>query len=152
MDPALTTTQLNELYQSYTTNLVNTYCPEKEITFRPNDKPYVNEKMKQIKRQTMREYEKHGKSNKYFELKQTFENKMISEAEKYKTKIVEEVVNGNRGSAYSALRKLGERPGVSNLTESIKQSNLPRSKINIFQTFLTLAANTHCISCYLRYF
>ena len=37
MDPALTTTQLTELYQSYTTNLVNTYCPEKEITFHPND-------------------------------------------------------------------------------------------------------------------
>ena len=114
MDPALSSTQLTECYQSYTTSLVDHYCPKKVISFRPTDKPYITENMKQIKRQTMREYEKHGKSQKYFNLKQSFENKMQSEAGKYKNKVIEEVVNGNRGSTYAALRKLGERPGENN--------------------------------------
>ena len=49
MDPTLSSTQLTELYQSYTTELIDHHCPEKVISFRPSDKPFITENMKQIK-------------------------------------------------------------------------------------------------------
>ena len=42
-----------------------------------------------------------------------FLKKLESEVSKYTVKVLEDVRNGNRSSAYSALRKLGVRPGDS---------------------------------------
>ena len=39
---------------------------------------------------------------------------MRNQAFKYKQKVLEEVKSGDRGCAYSALRKLGTRPGDNN--------------------------------------
>ena len=77
----------------------------------PNQKPFINEEMKILKRRILREYEKRGKSSRYFELKKSFNDKYKNEASKYKNKILEEMKTGNRTSVYSALRKLGARPG-----------------------------------------
>jgi len=79
----------------------------KEILTTADHKPYVTEDMKLLKRSIMREYEKHGKSSKYFKLKGAFTQKLHKEVEKYRLKIETEVRNGDRSSAYSALRKLG---------------------------------------------
>ena len=92
---------------------MNIYCPEKEVFARPLDSPFVNESMKVIKRSFMREYEKRGKSKKYLELKCSFEQKKKNEVKKYIDKIFDDVKNGNRNCTYSALRKLGVRPGES---------------------------------------
>ena len=46
----------------------------------------------------------------YFRAQEEFEAKLKSEAIKYKDKIVQEVINGKRGSGYSAIRKLGDGP------------------------------------------
>ena len=62
----------------------------------------------------MREYEKRGKSAKYEQLKAKFEKKMRNQALKYKQKVLEDVKNGDRACAYSALRKLGTRPVDNN--------------------------------------
>ena len=59
----------------------------------------------------MHEYEKNSKSQKYFELKTIYKKKIQSEAEKYKNKVIDEVMQGNRNNAYAALRKLVNRPG-----------------------------------------
>ena len=59
----------------------------------------------------MREYEWHGKSRIYFDLKGSFERKYQSQISKYNDKIIEDVKSGNRSCTYSALRKLGVRPG-----------------------------------------
>ena len=61
----------------------------------------------------MREYEKKGKSEKYFNLKELFQRKILDAANKYKQKIVASVVDGDRASTYKSLRKLGVRPGDS---------------------------------------
>ena len=66
---------------------------------------------KLVKRSISREYEKRGKSQKYHELKSIFRNKMKSEVIKYKAKIYDDIANGNRSCTYSALRRLGVRPG-----------------------------------------
>ena len=90
---------------------MNIFCPEKEVYARPQDSPFVNESMKVLKRSFMREYEKRGKSKRYFELKCSFDQKKKNEIKKYIDKIFDDVKNGNRNCTYSALRKLGVRPG-----------------------------------------
>ena len=89
----------------------NIFCPTKEVYSRPNELPWISENMKVLKRSYMRVYEKRGKTLKYFQLKDSFEKKMKSEISKYKAKIFDDVKNGNRNCVYSALRKLGVRPG-----------------------------------------
>ena len=111
MDPQLDPTSLTDLFEYYTGGVVDTFCPERSIFARPNDLPWITENLKVLKRKISREYEKRGKSQKYTDLKFTFQLKLENEAAKYKEKICEEVRSGNRNSAYSALRKLGVRPG-----------------------------------------
>ena len=113
MDPGLTSTQLTGLFQYYTEEILNLFCPKKQVFSRPDEKPFITEDMKLLKRRIMREYEKKYKSVKYHELKQLFQQKYETEISKYKEKIIDDVRNGDRSSTYSALRKLGVRPGES---------------------------------------
>ena len=113
MDPLSSLTVLTDAFEYYSSEIINIFCPEKNIYARPDSLPYVTESMKVLKRKIQREYEKKGKSRKYLKLKQLFSQKLISEGEKYKDKITEDVRSGNRSCAYSALRKLGARPGES---------------------------------------
>ena len=85
--------------------------PEKRIILSPDDKPWFNEQLRQLKRQRMRQYERFGKSEKYIELKLRFEEKLKVEMLKYMEKVMTEVTEGRRGSSYPALKKLGLRPG-----------------------------------------
>ena len=114
MNPELSPTELTELYEYYTGEILNTFCPEKKVFGKPDEPPWITENLKQLKRCIMREYEKNTKSIKYLELKSLFDKKMENEIQKYKNKIIEDVMNGNRSSTYSALRKLGVRPGEQN--------------------------------------
>ena len=111
MDPELSSTQLTELFQFYTGEILNTFCPQKQVLSRPDDDPFVTENMKILKRSILREYEKRGKSLKYFEMKNSFEQKVKLEVAKYKLKIFDDVKYGNCTSTDSALRKIGVRPG-----------------------------------------
>ena len=64
-----------------------------------------------LKQRRQREYTRHGRSEKYLEIKNIFEEKLKSEMVKYMEKIMLEVTEGKRGSSYPALKKLGARPG-----------------------------------------
>ena len=113
MDPKLSSTQLTELFEYYTGEVLNIHCPQTQVWSRPGDVPFVTEKMKVLKRVILREYEKRGKSEKYWELKSTFKQNYENEVRKYKEKIIDDVRNGSRNCSYSALHKLGVRPGDS---------------------------------------
>ena len=86
MDTTLSSTDLTELFQYFTGEVLNIFCPTKNVYARPNELPWVTENMKALKRARMTEYEKRGKSIKYFELKSLFEQKMKNEVMKYKIK------------------------------------------------------------------
>ena len=113
MDPKLSSTQLTELFEYYTGEVLNIHCPQTQVWSRPGDVPFVTEKMKVLKRVILREYEKRGKSEKYWKLKSTFKQNYENEVRKYKEKIIDDVRNGSRNCSYSALHKLGVRPGDS---------------------------------------
>ena len=59
----------------------------------------------------MREYCRHGKSDRYNELKDKFKTKQDDAINHYTNKIINEVTEGKRSSIYKALRKLGVRRG-----------------------------------------
>ena len=93
-----------------TTKLSDIHFPLKRITISPYDKPYITEELKKIRRRRQRIYQKEGRSVSYLRVKSEFDSKLEDELSKFKNKIHEEVANGKRGSSYSAIRKLGNRP------------------------------------------
>ena len=99
------------VFQSELTEIVHKTFPEKTITISEFDQPFFTEKLRKLRRLSQREYCKRGKSQKYFQLKEDFEKLKADEIIKYKTKIIDEVATGKRGSIYPALKKLGIRPG-----------------------------------------
>ena len=98
-------------FQDTMKTLVENSFSEKQITIKSDDKPYFKENLRRLKRQRQREYYKHGRSMKYLELKEKFEEKLKIEKLKYIQKVCSEVVEGSRGSKYPALQRLGFRPG-----------------------------------------
>jgi len=85
----------------------------KQIIIKANDLPYFTEELRKLKRQRLRVYNKEGKSAKYVELQNIFQQKLKVQLNKYKEKLLTEVQEGKRGSVYPALRKLGLRPGIN---------------------------------------
>ena len=75
MNPELPPTHLTELFEYYTGEVVDIFCPQKQVFSRPDECPFITESMKVMKRNIMREYEKRGKSAKYSELKVSFKQK-----------------------------------------------------------------------------
>ena len=101
-------TDLVQMFQDHSSSLINLYFPLKTVNISAYDQPYFNERLRSMRRHRQREYRKHGKSEKYFEIKLKFKEAMKNEALKYKEKIISEVVEGKRGSAYKAIQKLGD--------------------------------------------
>ena len=120
MDPTLTSSELTDVFESYTNKLVDIYFPTKEIRLKCDDKPYITEMIKANKRRLMREYEKNGKSLKYLNLKKSIDEDMERAVAKYKEKIIDDVKNGTKTSTYKALRRLGVRPGDDSSSDVFK--------------------------------
>ena len=106
-----TTTQMVEKLQIMLEALMTSTFPEKTITIYPDDKPWFTEKLRKLKRERQRLYRKGGKNEKYLECKEKFYELVKSEISKYKDKLITEVKEGKRGSAYKGLRKIGQKPG-----------------------------------------
>ena len=96
--------------ESTSTQLLTDTFPEKKITIFSDDKPWFNEELRLLKRQRLREYEKHGKSNKYCEMLVQYTSKVNIAINKYKGKLKDQVVTGKRGSAYPAPKRMAARP------------------------------------------
>ena len=100
-----------EIFENTLAELVSSTFPEKIIHIYPDDKPWFTEKLRQLKRQRQRLYSKGGRSQKYLACQKQFDELSKIEISKYREKIITEVKDGKRGSAYAGLRKLGRRPG-----------------------------------------
>ena len=88
------------------------------VSVGPTDLPYFTEQLRSLKRTRLRAYTRHGRrSPEYLQAKNAFDVKLQAEAIKYRKKVIQEVQDGTRGSAYSAIRKLGRRPGENGRQE-----------------------------------
>ena len=102
--------QMVSTYQKLTNDLVAASFPEKKVIVYEDDKPWYNEKLRELKRQRLREYTKHGKSVKYAQLHRAYIEQKKDAIDKHKEKVKCEVVEGKRGSVYPFIKKLGSRP------------------------------------------
>ena len=111
LSPELSSTELTELFQTKMTIMVDDNFPLKTITLTDFDQPWITQDLKKLKRIRRREFCRHGRSDKYIQLKNQFEMKKKDAVQKYTDKIIEEVREGSKSSSYKALRKLGVRSG-----------------------------------------
>ena len=107
LNPSLSSTTLVESFQEYCSTLTDLHFPLKTVKLTSYDKPFFTEKLRHLKRRRQREYRRSGKSEKYLEIKRCFDEAFTKAAQDYKDKIIEEVVEGKRNSAYKAIKKLG---------------------------------------------
>ena len=128
----MSSTELVNTFENHTQLMVENIFPEKTITVTNFDKPYMTQELKKLRRQRQRIYRKEGKSCKYIEIRQKFDKKLKSEAEKYKQKVLEEVSEGKRSNAYAALRKLDmggcSKKGVNFILPEYAENNLTPSQ------------------------
>ena len=145
LNPDMPPTSLVDVFQYYTGEILDTFCPSKTIYTRPNDHPWVTENMKHMKRQILREYERKGKTPKYRQLKNIYEEKLHCGAQKYRAKLENELANGDRKSCYAAIRKLGARPGANDVT-SFTLPNHPENNFSARQSAELMASHFANIS------
>ena len=98
-----------DVFQKMTSDLVDIHFPLKKVTISPYDKPYFTERLRALRRRRQRIYRREGKSSTYLQIKKQFDEELKGELKKYIDKIEAEVVEGKCGSSYSALRKFGNR-------------------------------------------
>ena len=119
LEERLSSTEIVEIFEARSKELVDSHFPSKSIFTGPQDLPYFTEELRKLKRQRQRAYQKGRKSNLYMKIKEKFDSTLKSEATKYRHKIVKEVEEGKRGSGYRAIRKLGDRPNEGGQREPI---------------------------------
>ena len=119
-------TNMVDMFQNKMSKLVEETFPLKSIIISNEDQVWFNEDLRAIKRARLREYNRHGKTQKYQDLKSKFDTKFRQEFFRYKAKIEMEVKEGKRGSSYSVIKKLGLRPGEVSHPEFI----LPEHAVN----------------------
>ena len=111
MSPTLSSTELTQEFQDKMSDMIDQHFPLKTMTVTDSDQPWITSDLKKLKRSRQREYCKHGKSHKYWDLKSKFIQKQDEAVRHYTDKIIKEVTDGNKTSSYKALRKLGVRNG-----------------------------------------
>ena len=85
----ITTTQHAQELQSILISILDQFCPTETFKISTQDKPWMNQELKKLKRRRMREYQKRGKTEKYLKLAEEFKNKYKSAAEKFLRRKIE---------------------------------------------------------------
>ena len=140
----MTSTELVEVFEKYSSGLVNQFFPEKLVLISDKDNPYMTEELRLLRRQRQRVHAKWGKTDRYLNLKSLFDQKLKQEAEKYRIKIETEVSEGKRGNSYSALRKLDY--GTQNCKQSFSLPNYEEEDLSPAQSAERLASYFSSIS------
>jgi hypothetical protein len=112
VEGAASSTDMVKAFEARSQVLLDLHFPSKVVSVGAEDQPYFTDELRRLKRRRQRAYTAKGRRNpKYLGLRDQFNKKKKAEAVKYREKIVKEVREGKRGSAYAAIRRLGARPG-----------------------------------------
>ena len=106
LNPEMDSTELVNLFETINGNVVEEVFPLQEMKVNGDDQQWMNVKLKKLKRQRQRVYQKQGKSEKYSRLKKEFEEEKRKAVELYKEKVIDQLKEGKRNSSYKALRRL----------------------------------------------
>ena len=99
-------------FEQLVTDKLNMIFPQKTVRLTVNlDHPFITAELKTLDRQVKRIYRKQNKSDKYWRLKNAFNEKFKIAAAAYLEKNVRSLKEDNPGTAYRNLKKLGAQPG-----------------------------------------
>ena len=100
-----------EVMQNMMTESLDLIFPTKSVKLTQKDLPFLNANLKSLDRIVKREYNKHGQSDKYTELKANYDLKMKKAAKDHLDKNVRTLKESDPGKAYATLKKMGAKPG-----------------------------------------
>ena len=80
---SMSPTEMAVAFEQLVCDKLDQFCPEEELKFSSQDKPFITGELKRIDRLKSREYNKRGKTQKYKDLESQFQSKYKMEAEKY---------------------------------------------------------------------
>ena len=100
-------TELVNKFDEYNAKVIDAFFPTKNVKVSKCDKAWMNQQLKNLRRQKQREYRKKGISPKYEELERKFEEIKRKEIGKQRERILKSIKEGSTNKAYKALRKLG---------------------------------------------
>ena len=108
------------------TDKVESIFPMKEIKIYKNDKEFMNDELRKIRRRKCREYRKHKKSEKYLKLQEEFINLKNKNSLKFIEKI-EELKDCNPSQFYKKIKQVGARLGEDTTSTFTLPSHLEQN-------------------------
>ena len=84
------------------------------------DKPWINQQLKDLDRRCKREFFKHQKSKKWILLRQQFEQKCLKAMEDYYENTVEDLKSSNPNQWYSKVKRMGGLAGSQTTTINVE--------------------------------
>ena len=111
MRPDFSPGEQDQVLRSALQHKVNEIFPEKTVRISNQDVAFITSDLKKLQRYIKREYKSRGKSQKYIQLKRAYDEKFKKAAQDQLNKHVEDMMSEHPGKAYSALKRMGARPG-----------------------------------------
>jgi hypothetical protein len=84
-------------------------CPKKTIKVYKNDKEWMTEALRKIRKRKSREYRRHGKSVKFVDLQAKFEEMKAANTKKYMEEEIETLKKSNLSQFYRKMKVIGSR-------------------------------------------
>ena len=111
MRPEFSSEEQDQVLRSALQYKVEQIFPQRSVRISNQDVSFITAELKKLQYYMKREYNKRGKSQKYRSLKLAYDTKFKKAAQDQLNKHVEDMINEHPGKAYSALKKMGARPG-----------------------------------------
>ena len=109
--PELSPEEQDQILRSALQHKVDQIFPQKSVRISSQDVSFITADIKKLKFYMKKEYSKRGKTAKYYNLKAAYDTKYRKAAEHQLNKHVEDMMTQHPGRAYSALKRMGARPG-----------------------------------------
>ena len=104
-DTCSVNTKANLLHETLVTQ-VKLCFPEKTSKHTSDDAPWCNDKVKRLKRKKSREYNKHRRSQKWFDLEENYKLALNQAKRKYYKYIVDDLKQSHPSQWYSKLKRI----------------------------------------------
>ena len=109
--PAGNTDDQDAIFRGVLSDKMEEVFPQKQCRVSNQDVGFITAELKKIQMYMKREYKIREKSTKYKEMKEKYDFKFKKAAECQLNKLVEDMMEEQPGKAYSAMKKMGARPG-----------------------------------------
>ena len=122
------TTEQGLLIRKIFQEQVDEKFPLKQVRISNIDKPWITHDIKKLDRWKKTEYKKKGKSDKYMNLLNSYNDKVYSASKQYLKKNVSDLMEAAPGRAWAVMKKMGAEPGqfgeegAFSMTEHMEQN------------------------------